>query len=435
VAGLAGGVVALSCVACTALDPGRGGDAEQREDQQPPRGGIVIFGVLGQPPTLDPYDRAASELTYALARPVWPSLYRFGPDGTPRPYLASSLVRTGAGVHVTLADATWSNGRPITAGDVVASAARARPSSGFAGLELRKVDGDTVEVRGRSRRWKQRLARLTFVLPKGRIPPSAISGGPFVLRSYEAGYQAIFDRNAAFWGGVSNVDSVKVRFVDSLGLLLGLLEKDKLDAASLPSAINLDERLEEYGLDYDDVLGWEVLQMEFSKAMPRSERVGLARLVDRNALESFFVRDDGRVAGTAHPSPGPGGPWGPWSRHWGPGTTPGSVSITAQAGDELTEMLQRAIFERLDARGIEVETVLASSWDLHRPPGSGVSIVRRSGAPGLTDPRGALRDFDVLPLAQVETVVAWNDGVGGVQANPTFEGPLWNAQNWFVTAK
>lgn len=427
-------MLAVLSGACTGVDPGPRG-TEESGARPPPRGGTVIFGVLGQPPTLDPYARGASELTYALARPVWPSLYRFTPDGTPEPYLVDSLVRTRNGARVRLKEATWSNGSPITAGDVAASAARARGPSGFAGLTVRRVDDDTVAFRGTSTDWEQRLARLTFVLPRGRMPASAISGGPFVLKSYVAGFQAVFDRNTAFWASESNIDSLKVRFVDSLGLLLGLVEEKRVDAASFPSAINLDERLDELKVHYDDSLGWEVVLIDFPKSLSRPERVGLAGLIDRPSLESFFIRDDGRLADTVHPRPGDEGAYGPWSRAWGRGSAPRSVSVTAHAGDELAEMLQRALFERLDAAGLDVETPLLTSSSLHRLRAGGATIVRRSGAPGLSDPRNALRAFDSLPLAQVETVVAWNDGVGGVRANPTLEGPLWNAEDWFVTSR
>jgi Bacterial extracellular solute-binding proteins, family 5 Middle len=399
-----------------------------------PRGGTVVFGLLGQPRTLDPYAESASELTYVLARPVWPSLYRFTPDGTPKPYLARSLQESAGGVRIRLDDATWSNGRPITAADVAASAARARPPSGFAGLRASRVNGRTVELEGRSRDWEQQLARLTFVLPRGRTSAASVSGGPFLLSSYEPGFEAVYERNSGFWGSKSNLDTVKVRFVDSIQLLLGLLEDEKVDAASLPSAINLDERLEADGLRFDDELGWETLRIDFSRSLPRSERVGLARLLDRPELESFFIRDDGRLANTLHPAPGPGGADGPWSGAWGQGAAPDAASIGASAGDQLAQELQRAIFERLHRAGLEVDSVPIDPSELHPPSPSSATIVRRSGSPGLTDRRDALKEFDSLPLAQVETVVAWNKEVGGLRANPTFEGPLWNAEDWFVTS-
>ncbi len=402
--------------------------------QPVPRGGTVTFGVLGEARTLDPYDPDASELTYALARPVWPSLYRLGPDGTPEPYLARSLVPTDKGARLTLEAARWSNGRPIRSQDVVASAARANPPSGFAGLGVRRVDRSTVEFRGRATDWERRLARLTFVLPKGRPPSSAISGGPFILESYEPGFQAVYARNTNFWRPTSNVDYLKVRFVDSLGLLLGLLEQKKLDAAGLPSSINLDERLEQSDLQFDDALGWESLRIEFSTALPRAERVGLARLIDRSEIEAFFIREDGRLTNTTRPGPGAAGADGPWSRSWGPSSVPSSVGLAAPFGDELAQMLQRAIFERLDGAGLDVDTLLVASSGLDPLPDGGAVIVRASGAPGLRDGRSALRAFEALPLAQVETIVAWNEGLEGVRANPTFEGPLWNAEDWFVTS-
>ena len=122
-------------VSCTG-SPDEPEPAESRKAATPPLSsdpsGTVTFGVLGEPRTFDPYNRLASDLTYALARPVYPSLYMLLPDGTPEPYLAEDMEAIPGGVRVSIRAAQWSDGSAITSGDVVASARRASLPSGFA---------------------------------------------------------------------------------------------------------------------------------------------------------------------------------------------------------------------------------------------------------------------------------------------------------------
>ena len=143
---LAALVVAVTLVACTGDDspaPPAGGAPT------PLFGGAVTLGVLGDPPTLDPYSPRATDLTHTLVRPVYPTLFRFGPDGSIRPYLARSLDEVEDGARVRLEKMAWSNGRAITADDVAASARRASSPSPLARLRIRATAPRTLELRGR----------------------------------------------------------------------------------------------------------------------------------------------------------------------------------------------------------------------------------------------------------------------------------------------
>jgi ABC-type transport system substrate-binding protein len=180
-------------------------------------------------------------VTFFLARPLYPSLYRFGPDGGVASELASSLEVISGGVRVSLARWRWSNGRHVTARDVVASVRRARPPSGFAPLRARRVGQRTVELLGAARNWRRALASAAFVLPRGR--PRRVFGGPFALMKHVQGLEATFTPNAQWAGEAPYLGRVTVQFVSSLEQLIQLLEQGRLDAALLPSSVNLDERM------------------------------------------------------------------------------------------------------------------------------------------------------------------------------------------------
>ena len=400
--------------------------------------GTIKFGVLGEPATLDPYSPMASDLTYALARPVYPSLFRLLPDGTSEPYLAEGIESMPGGVRVSIRPAQWSDGSLITSEDVVASARRARLPSGFALADSVSAAGSTaVEFRGPGVDWKQALAAGAFVLPRGRVGPKA--GGPFRVRSRTPGLEVVLAPNRRWVGGSVGLERVRVQFIQNLSTMTYLLRKGRLDAAALPSAVNLGFRLEEAGLQYDSALGWESVAFDFSAGdLSMAGRRALAAIVRRDALQAGFVRDDGRVSDTLAPSPGAGGADGPWTK---PSMSPArlrdrTIGLGAPVGDELLNSMQHVIQLQLgghdvraDLLDVDVRTFYGS-W-ARRGPADGY-LVRSFGAPGLPEPRAD--GLAAMPLFHVATYLAWSEGVRGPAVNPSIEGPLWNLESWIAGA-
>jgi ABC-type transport system substrate-binding protein len=418
------------------------GNAEDRQSPpvpspSPRAGGEVVFGVFGAPPTLNPYSRRATDLTFLLARPVYPSLFRFQPDGSVTPELASSVRSVPGGVRVALQDWRWSNGRRLSGEDVVASVENARAPSGLAGLRARAVDRRTVELRGLQGGWRRRLATAAFVLPSGR-PQGAggIFGGPFVLAEYVPGLKATLRPNERWAGAGPYVTRVTVEFASSLDVLTKLLERRRLDAALLPSSINLDERLREKGIDSDEAMGWETIDLDFrGSGLQPDERAAVASAINRRAIERGLIRDDGRLSNLLHPGPRERAASGalahlPFRRR----IPVGNILVTAPGGDELLELIQHVIQLQLAERDMHADLALVSPDELYgggpRDPG-GVTLRRAAGIPRAPEPKTALRTLDQFPLFQVETVVAADPQLENVRLNPSIEGPLWNAEDWW----
>jgi peptide/nickel transport system substrate-binding protein len=394
----------------------------------------VRFGVVGSPATLDPYSPVASELTYELAVPVYPSLYRFDPRGHPYPYLARAIESTRGGVRVSLRRARWSDGRPVSAADVVRTWRRARAPSGFSRVtSARAVGLREVELHGHVRDWKQTLSTLSYVLPGGR--PRRLSAGPFRVKSYTPGLRIVFERNRRWWGRPA-LATLEVEFVQSLQVLLLLLGEGKLDAAAPPSSVNLDARLDALGVHHSDSLGWESVQLRFTgNGLTLAQRRSLGAAVDRAQLARGFVRDEGRISTTLTPGPGADGAHGPWSQQVRAGVpVQRRVTLSAPSGDELLELVQRALQVELKTTAPDLELVSVDPqtfygrWRINNP--TQVALSRTSGAPGSGRDTGAYRQARALPLFEVATVVAWRDGITGVRADPTFDGPFWNIARW-----
>ena len=397
--------------------------------------GEVFFGVLGEPATFDPYSPLASDLTYALARPLYPSLFRLLPDGSAEPYLAGSVEEIDGGVRVNLRAARWSDGSLITAQDVVASARRARLPSGFAlARSVRTVGSTAVEFRGPDVDWPVALAAGAFIMPEGRY--GSVVGGPFQIESRTPGLEVVFEPNSSWVEGTVGIERLSVQFIENTGTMTYLLKKGRLDGAAMPSAVNLGFRLDEAGLEHDSALGWESVRLEFAAGdLGQQDRKALAAAIERDVLQDGFVRDDGRISNTLAPQPGDGGADGEWEK---PKTSlerlaGRSFGIAAPVGDELLNSFQQVVQLQLDGHDAHADMIdidvrtFYGRWSTRGP--ADAFLVRSLGAPGLPEPpiEGAL---EAMPMFQVATYLAWNEGVDGPVVNPSIEGPLWNAATW-----
>jgi len=425
--------------ACEVTGDGRGSPGDAPETAPTiVAGGSVTFGVYGEPATLDPYSPLASDLTYALARPLFRSLYTFTPDGEAVPDLVADLDVSGEVATISLASARWSDGRPITSRDVASTIARARPPSGLARIETVSRRGPRrVVVSGGVVDWPETLARISFVLPANE--ERSVYSGPFKLRSRVPGLQMVFTPNPAA-DEQPHLDRVVVRFTEGLEFLIGLLKDGRLDAAWLPSSVNLGQRLDEMQLEHDAALGWERIFLDLSGAdLARRDVKKIARVIDRAQIATGFIRDSGRISDTLHPEPGVSGADGPYRRLFSnePGGKGPALQLSAPIGDELLELIQRLAQVQLDSSGFDVELVNVDArrfygeWARDDPVGG--AFRRAAGAPGWTSGRGV--DLESLPLFNVETALAWTDPIQGIAVNPTIEGPLWNAETWHLTAE
>lgn len=392
--------------------------------------------MFGEPATLDPYSPLASDLTYALARPVYRSLYRFDATGEALPDLVESLEVSGDLATVTLAEATWSDGTSLTSKDVAATIARAASPSGLAEIDSVQRKGPRrLVLSGSVPQWPETLARISFVMPAS---DKRVFSGPFVAARRTEGLQIVLEPNPAS-EEAPYLDRLIVQFTEGSDLLLALLDEGRLDAAWLPSSVNLSQRLDELGLAHAEALGWERIVLDLSGAdLTSQQRRAVAGALDRSSIEGGFVRDGGRVADTLTPSPGRGGAGGPYEaifRARGKGAGVG-LQLSAPSGDELLELIQRLAQVQLDGKGFDIELVNVDArrfygeWAAEDPIDA--SLRRLAGAPGARPP-ASVASLRQLPLFHVETTMAWGAGLAGVVVNPTIDGPLANAHEWHIS--
>ncbi|MGW2563253.1 ABC transporter substrate-binding protein [Streptomyces sp. NPDC001514] len=224
-AGGAAGLGALALAGCAgsgtpAADSAKG-------DGKPRHGGRLraAFAGGGASETLDPH-LANLFADAARAKALFDKLADYGPDLSARPRLAAGWV-PNAGLDrwkITLRKASFHNGKPVTAQDVLYSYRRItdpgkayRAKASLEPIDLkasRALDELTVEfvLKRPTAEFPNVLATLgAYIVPDGaeEFDRKPIGSGPFRFVSFAPGKSAVFKRNDAYWDGAPYLDELE----------------------------------------------------------------------------------------------------------------------------------------------------------------------------------------------------------------------------------
>ncbi|MFH8567251.1 ABC transporter substrate-binding protein [Streptomyces sp. NPDC017993] len=224
----ASGAAAFGALALAGCGSGGapGGDGSGGDDGPPRRGGRLraAFAGGGANETLDPH-LANLFSDAARAKALFDKLADFGADLAPRPRLAANWEanKTLDRWTVTLRKATFHDGRPVTAADVLFSYRRiADPKKAFrskADLEpldlaaSRAVDRTTVEFRLKrpTAEFPDILAAFgAYIVPEGSDSfTEPVGSGPFRFVSFAPGRRTVLRRFEDYWDGAPYLDELE----------------------------------------------------------------------------------------------------------------------------------------------------------------------------------------------------------------------------------
>lgn len=225
------GAAALALVGC-GNGNGTGDDPADSGDGKPVRGGRLraAFAGGGASETLDPH-LANLFADAARAKALYDKLADFGADLSAQPRLAASWEpdKTLARWKVTLRQATFHDGRPVTAKDVLYSYRRiADPKQAYrAKASLEPIDLDASRATG------ERVIEFVLKRPTAEFPnvlaafgayvvpenatdfdKKPVGSGPFRFVSFAPGRSAVFRRNDAYWDGAPHLDELELVVVN-----------------------------------------------------------------------------------------------------------------------------------------------------------------------------------------------------------------------------
>jgi len=436
-------------------------------------GGAVTVAVPAEPATLDPFAAAGgAPATRDITRLVMPALWRSNAAGERAPWLlAAEPERIDARtIRVALReDAVWSDGKPITIEDLEHTRAHAIAEGTHGYDRIERIQSETPK-RARIRfrdiapdpldLFSDGLGVLPAHIPVEQLHRAwPVSGGPFTLRRWRSGLDIQLDGNQRAWGGDAPLlDRIRIVFVPDAVGALELLERGEVDVLGPYLAPDWQRRLREVpGVEVSAATGqtWSVLVMNTERAPLSDRRVrrALAHAIDRRRIARGLVGPQG--AGLDEAPPGGAGGFGVygnpaqaralldragWSgspRRKGGSTLDPTVAFV---GEDLTWVVVRAIQFQARQVGFDLQAVPLDTRQLWEEWLG--SDEQRAAVLVLRDPPGVLRssigvrdgdpasNVSVLPLFAVSVVLGAVDGVAGVCASASPDGPFWNAHTW-----
>lgn len=227
-AGLVGVSPVLTAAGCSASPR-----ATKTTGASPKRGGTLNFGRQTGPTQLDPANSIVEGDVYTLDK-IFEPLYITSPKGALVPWLAQGHTVSSDGKTWTFSlrpGVKFSDGKPVTASDVVFSIHRAATDStgplsflDFAIKTLKATDSQTVTAE-LSQPWAPFLSDIS-VFANAIVPDNfggesessffanPIGTGPFTLKSFTKGGNATLVRNKNYWqSGKPYLDEVVFSYV------------------------------------------------------------------------------------------------------------------------------------------------------------------------------------------------------------------------------
>lgn len=297
---LGGGMAVSASALLTAC--GAGTTAAPQVDLQgpPQQGGSARIGFVGGGAS-DTLDGAIATNLGDIARAInmYSTLLYFDDDYELQPMLATEFVSNEDATVWTARlrdDIRFSDGRPMTAADVVTSFERiidpADPKSGAAALahleEIVEVDDHTVEFRLSSpdSALNQQVGQYSqIIVPTDFDVENPVGTGPYMVESFTAAQSTVLQRNPHYWGDEGpHLDEISLLNFNDTDALINALLSNQVDAvAQIPPAltevISADERI-------------QILNSETGMYMPFTMRVDREPFNDQRVRQAFRLAID-----------------------------------------------------------------------------------------------------------------------------------------------
>ena len=203
---------------------------------------------------------------------VFDNLFMFDGEGNVQPMLVDTYEQNGNVVTATLRDASFSDGAPVTADDVVYSweMLSADPSQGpymsnyISGIT--KVDDKTVEI-GVVRddtSWMNILAETIYVIPNGSYDPEAndyaaqppVGSGAYTIESVDEARTVTLKANEDYWGGAPAFKTVVVQAPVDSSTSLVALQNGEVNCVSMMAETAVETAREDANLNVVEFEAW-----------------------------------------------------------------------------------------------------------------------------------------------------------------------------------
>ncbi len=266
----------------------------------------ITLGMQLEPPHLDPTSAAAAAIDEIVYANVFEGLTRFGPDGSVLPGLAASWEIAPDGlswVFNLVEGATFHDGTPLTADDVVFSFDRAMAEDStnaqkalFDGInEVTAIDDTTVEI-GLDAPKGSLLFNLAWgdavIVSEASAANNTsipIGTGPFKFGQWVQGDRVELVRNEEYWGATPALEKITFKFISDPTAAFAAMMAGDVDAFPVfPAPENLAqfEADPRFSVIVGSTEGETILAMNHARPPFDDIRVreAVAHAIDRQAI-------------------------------------------------------------------------------------------------------------------------------------------------------
>lgn len=357
----------------------------------------------------DPEDLGAGDLASLWSLP----LYRVDPLGRPVPGLAEDVRVLGGEpwtVEVDLADGAWTDGRPVRAADVVATAEALsveRPAAWAAWVGATAVDDDTVQLSFDRpfAGWAGLLSGAPGVLPADLLEERGleawndelpVTGGPFRLVQREPGVSMTFEAHPSSALGGPRLGRVEVLVVPGAETALGLLAADEVDVVTGHVLVDPSARIDDIAdVELATTYGGTRVELAWPDGGGTVEqRSAIAGRFDPTPFVDGLLREIGRRPGGVVPAhaqvPRPGA-----------GTASGTVSVQLPRTVEGVGLLARRLQADFEGSGVDASLVRLDPPEHLDPPVASAAHLRVVRVPPAPSVAALLADVGLDPTPGV----------------------------------
>jgi peptide/nickel transport system substrate-binding protein len=279
----------------------------------------VTIGLQLEPPTLDLTSSPAAAIPQVLLYNVYETLVRLQPDGSITGLLASDWEVSDDGLTYTFylrEGATFHNGEPLTAEDVVFSinnVINKDPAHPFATTFAPITSVEAPDQATAVITVSQVSANLLFFLTQGQgvileesaigdIENTPVGSGPFTFDSWTVGDSIVLSRNDAYWGEPAILETVTFRYINDPSALTNAMLAGDIDVLA---GVSAPETLETFGdgefrIEEGETYGEIVLSLNGRRAPFDNVlvRQAVSHAIDRQAIVDLAYAGYGTVIGS-----------------------------------------------------------------------------------------------------------------------------------------
>lgn len=216
------------------------------------------FGVILEPPVLDPTINASASIGDIVLDNVFEGLVKFNEDGTISPSLAKSWEITNDGLHYRFfleENVYFHNGKRLTSQDVAYSLKRARDVANKNPNRQYLSSVDTVVIES------EFVVKISLIAPNSNllanlamatmivVDEDSVSSnaekpngtGPFQFSAWDKGKSITIKRNEHYWGKLPRLHTVTFKFINPDKALEALTSKEVDGFSNFPIVEKVDE--------------------------------------------------------------------------------------------------------------------------------------------------------------------------------------------------